>query len=392
MRNSSITLFDYIGVVLLVLVSDAICFLYVLKPFLCFLIFFVFSLCRFLVFKKRGFFTISKFYLYIYSLSILINMYFINTNTLGNNGLAIFVCLWGSYFFYSTYTFEKFRKIYLNIIYVITILGVPIYLLCEAGLLPVSKIITFDGIVRTQFLFFNVGWESLHGRFSGIWHEAGACMIFLNLCILLYSNDIRNRIVDKKTKYKLIIVSLGIIATQSTTGYLVFICILIYCFYPLIVKTKSFIKSLYLILLVVVVYMLANSNTIVNKFNQDSSESAETSFAVRKMDNLSLMTMACEKPLTGYGYQTIEFEERAFRLGNRSSSNGILYISACAGIWWIVLYLISLYKGCRSVSITHPLFFMLIIILMQCNERFVELPISYLFLAPFMKNNKYNYV
>ena len=135
-------------------------------------------------------------------------------------------------------------------------------------------------------------------------------------------------------------------------------------------------------------YYIFNSDVIVDKFAQDSTEGAQTSYAIRRMDNLSMLTMAIEQPLFGYGYQTVEFENRASYLGNFSSSNGILYMAACAGIWWVIFYVIFLYVNIRKQGMPMPLLVVAIFILLQCNERFVELPISYVFLTAFCLNHK----
>lgn len=374
---------DYLGVIILVLASDAICFLYTLKPLFAFLTFFIYSVYRYAKIKPLPVYKESIRYFVILGLSILLNVYVVNTNITGNNGLAIFICMVGSYMFFTSFTFQRFREVYLNVIFIITIIGIPVYLLVEWGLLPTTRITTFEGASRLQFFIYSVGWTELHHRFAGIWHEAGACMIFLNIALLLYSNSIRDSDVDNPTKWKLIIISIGVLATQSTTGYLAFMGIIIYCFYPKILNASAITKLLYSVLIIAACYYIINSDVIVDKFAQDSTEGAQTSYAIRRMDNLSMLTMAIEQPLFGYGYQTVEFENRAFYLGNITSSNGILYMAACAGIWWVIFYVIFLYVNIRKQGMPMPLLVVAIFILLQCNERFVELPISYVFLTAF---------
>lgn len=380
---------DYLGVIILVLTSDAICFLYTLKPLFAFLAFFIYSICRYIKTKPSPVYNVSIRYFIILGFSILLNVFVVNTNTTGNNGIAIFTCLIASYLFFTSYTFQRFREVYLDVIFAITIIGIPIFLMAELGLLPLTRITTFEGASRLQFSIFSVGWTDLHHRFAGIWHEAGACMIFLNIALLLYSTPIRNsEIINKATKWKLIIIVIGVLTTQSTTGYLAFMAIIVYSFLPKIKNTSVKTKIFYIILIIGACYYIFNSDVIVNKFAQDSSEGAQTSYAIRRMDNLSMLTMAIENPIFGYGYQTVEFDNRASYLGNITSSNGILYMAACAGIWWIVLYVLFLYKNIKRLGFSTPLFVVAIFILLQCNERFVELPISYVFLTAFCLNSK----
>lgn len=372
---------SYFGVILLLLVSDSICFLYKFSPFPTFLSFFLFSFYR--AFRKKTLFSKndSSIYVLIFGISILLNIYYFNTHTLGNNGLAIFVCLLASYFFYSSYDLDDFKRIYLAVIKWIVITGVPVYLLAEMNMLPTYLLPSFEGGLHSMFLIFHIGWPSYFHRFSGIWHEPGACTIFLNFAILLYSKELQEGNIDKKLVRSIIIITIGILFTQSTTGYMAFATIIAYSIFPLI-KRMSIGRKLFAgLVFILAIFLIVNSPVVTEKLSQEKTD--KTSLGVREMDNMAMLTMALDRPFTGYGYQTKEFDSISYYLDNKTSSNGILYIAACSGIWWILLFVIYSYRGISRMHFKMPIFVLIIFIILECNERFVELPISYLFILNF---------
>lgn len=372
---------SYLGVFLLLLVSDSICFLYKFSPFPSFLSFFIFSFYR--AFKKKTLFTKndSFVYVFIFGVSIILNLYYFNTHLLGNNGLAIFVCLIASYLFYSSYELDEFKMIYVSIIKWIVIIGIPIYLLAEMNILHTYNLPSFEGGNHSMFFIYHIGWPEYFHRFSGIWHEPGACTIFLNFAILLYSKELQEGNLDKKLVRSIIIITIGILFTQSTTGYMAFATIIAYSIFPLIKRMTIGRKLFTGFVFIFAIFVIMNSPVVTEKLSQERTD--KTSLGVREMDNMAMLTMALDRPFTGYGYQTKEFDSISYYLDNKTSSNGIFYIAACSGIWWILLFVIYSYRGICRMHFKMPIFVLIIFIILECNERFVELPISYLFILNF---------
>ena len=96
--------------------------------------------------------------------------------------------------------------------------------------------------------------------------------------------------------------------------------------------------------------------------------------------------MTSEKPLIGYGLSSTNYDIRAEELGNQTSSNGILAMSAMLGLPFLFVYLYFMSKGVKRIiqgsaaNLCLPL-----IILFHCTEVYFYFPIALIFIINFKK-------
>ena len=140
-----------------------------------------------------------------------------------NSMLGYLVSLTGAYLIISRYDYYYFVKILTDIIYYITLIGIPLYLLSTWELIPTFNLSTTNSFTYKYVLWYTIGWPDLFYRYSGIWHEPGSCQIFLNTILWLNFDKIRRWTLTHKEKQQLIVIVIGLLLTQSTGGYLVFI-------------------------------------------------------------------------------------------------------------------------------------------------------------------------
>lgn len=378
---------EYMLMLFFLLSSGSIIWVQVLSPAISHTTFFLISLYIFISKKKKvKYFTSFPI---IFALLIFINITLINTNTINRTGVGTIIATLGSFLFFQLFNFFKFRDLYLRTLGKLTLISILVFLLSELDLLPLYSLTDSAGKQHEMFLIFHIGWPYHFHRLASIWHEPGACMIFLNIALLLYIQELKSFSLTKHEKLYLIIIAIGILCTQSTTAYIVFSLILGYC-----TLSNTFLPKGKKILLILVygtaTSILFYSDVIQEKINQDEEEM--TSKGIRMRDNLACFEMAVSNPVTGVGFGTKEFDKISMKLDNRTNSNGILLISAYMGIIFIPIYWIYAYKyTCKwNRKKLDVIFIVLLFFLLESNEAFVELPVSFIFLTRFNSYNQYN--
>lgn len=376
---------EYFLILLSLLSSGSIIWFYVLSPAISHAFFFI--VCLYIFIRKKRKFKFYKSFPIIFSILILINITFINTNLVNRTGVGTIVAALASYLFFQLFDFYRFRYLYLKILGNLTLISIIVFLLTEAEILPLYIYTDGEGTAHSMFLIFHIGWPAYFHRLASIWHEPGACMIPLNIAFLLYIPELKSRNLNRNEVVYLIIIAIGILCTQSTTGYLAFILILGYC--VLKCSFLSFGKKLLLTIfcsgIIITIY---SSDVIQKKLNQD--EDGMNSKGIRMRDNLACLEMATDNPFTGVGFGTKEFITTSNKLDNLSNSNGVLLIAAYMGIIFVFIYSTYAYKYVHiwNNSKTDTLFIVFIFLILESNEAFVEFPVSFIFLAKFYSYNK----
>lgn len=377
---------DYALMLLFLFTCNSVVYFQKLSPAIAYSFFFIVCLICLIAKKKKlkhyGSFPI------IFSILIFINITFINPDTINRNGIGTLIAALSSFIFFQLFDFYRFRFLYIKVVAIITIFSIPVYILYEIGALPSMLLTDSGGNLHSVFFIFNLGSPYPMGRMASIWHEPGACMIYLNIALLLYLPEIKNHLLKPIELRYLVIITIGILFTQSTTAYVCLMLIIIYCIWSNS-KISTGKKLLMLILGGIVIFTLYHTPIIQEKFNQDAD--GNNSKGIRMRDNISCFIMAYEHPFTGVGFGTRKFEKLSIKLDNKTSSNGILFVAACLGLYFIILYPFCAYKEIRYRKIPpiDALFIVLIFIILESNEAYVEFPISYIFLAKF---RSYNYI
>ena len=236
--------------------------------------------------------------------------------------------------------------------------------------------------------FYTWGWNDIFERNSGPFWEPGAFQGYINIAILsiiFYKNDI------KYLKCKILILIITLITTQSTTGYIVFLIIIIMFGFNII---KEFTNNLLIKILIVFMIIgsgiyIISSNNISNKLEVENG-----STIMRSNDFGQSLKMISEKPL-GYG-NTYEKTIRERSLGIINNSNGILSMAYTYGIIFFMYYIYRLIVGLqntfRVTNIIKRIGIVAIFIILHSTEGLVWLPIYLIFVFKWKdeenKNNK----
>lgn len=375
----------YIMVTLMLFISATPCFFFTLSPGIAYLFFLFVSFFFFLHSKKENKLEVSgsSLYILIFIFVILLNVFIFNPNVTTNKWQGEIVGALGAYFFYSSFSFRKFKIILLDILSFITLLSIIVFLADSIGILPFVRQVQIHNVNYIMFFIFNLGWETPFGRMASIWHEPGACQIFLNMVILLYLDEIKQGRLSSAQWKKIIIIVLGVLCTQSTSGYLVLMLMSFYLLYPWIKKMRIYYKTLLIVIYLFSFAFLLTSDVVRGKLEQDIEET--TSLGVRARDNIACVEMAITRPFTGYGINTIEYSKQSYNLDNLTSSNGLLATCASLGIWWLCLYVYFMIKALKKMPLQIPISFsVLIILLLESNESYIDLPISYWYIVRFL--------
>lgn len=379
--NKNISMAEYFYVLLLLLSSNSIC--YAQAHFgLSAVLFIAFSGVLYFVKRAYRYTNNASVYIAIFCIMILINRFVFYTDVSNLAWLETIILAIGSYFYFAAFDYNRFRRAFLNVMCVITLLNIIIFLLDQYGMAPIQNVYINEVSWRMVGPFVT-GRSEAWGRMAGLWHEPGAFQIYLNSVLLIYAPLCAQNMLSTKEWLKIFIVVLGVILTFSTMGYIVLAMIGFTVALSMLKNASWFYKIVAIAVLPMIFYVVSHSEVVMDKLQQSRDSEVETSLGVRERDNVASLRMAIEHPLTGFGINSIEYKTRSLAWDNESASNGLLRMSAMLGIWWLFMYFLYLYKAVRRLKL-HPLLLALIIvILMQSNEAYVQYPISYMFIVQF---------
>ena len=285
--NIKIQRTDYFYVVLMLLTSCTPFYFQYLTPGISYSIFFIFSF--FLFIKRRVKIIVNHSYIYslIFSLSILCNKFLFNPDTMNNKWMGCLIGCIGAYFFFSSIKLDVFRKAYLRVITVITFISIIAFLLdiSHIGDPFIEYRMINDTSFRMIFEIFVTGWLAPNYRMSSIWHEPGACQIFLNTAFILYMPYITNHLLSK---YELLYANLHL--------YVLLFLILFFLFYFLFhLIYQNILHSLFFYLLIIYIF-ISLVLYIITKF----LEVFKLFYIARKKEVLNLFLPHFRMLPTGY--------------------------------------------------------------------------------------------
>lgn len=382
---------DYFVVFLFVLTSGSIFYMYLLSPAVTYIILLLVGFFNKLRIKNSRFYpTVQQnsswwFVVFVAILSYIGDLYYSHQYD-DRNLLGYIVVLLAAYFIVSSYNFFYFRNLLKNIVFFITLFGIPIFVLNELELISTTTLQLEKASDYTMFYCYTLGWPYIFHRFSGIWHEPGACQIVLNTVLWLYFDNLRRWKWNKGDLVKILVIGIGSVMTFSTGSYISLMLLLISIVLSLKIKSKHklFIELLIISISLVTVFFIFSSETVQNKLFEDDSVESQVSTSKRAADAIALYEMTIDRPFLGYGLGTHDFWSTSTNLGNTSNSSGLLTFSAAFGILWFIVFCIVLILRLRQLGFKKELFFFFIAILaMQSNEKFIEYPITSLFVFTF---------
>lgn len=384
-RNNNVILIkDYIIVLLFILASGCTMWVSAIRPAGAFVLLLAAGWANSQMYCKNIQGNNSVYYIYWIVALCLLNLITIQSPYKDNSMMGYIVCLSGAYFIISRYDYYYFVRLLTNLVFYITLIGIPIYALATLGYIPVMTLDTVDSRSYSYVLCYTIGWPEFFQRYSGIWHEPGACQIILNTVLWLNFDKIRRWKLDTNQKIKLFVILLGLILTESTGGYLVLIVFIAAIAFTSKIKSKyKIIFSIVIFVIAVVAIILIFTNPVIQEKIFVSKNESESK-ATRLMDISALWEMTIKSPIFGQGIGTDQFWEMSKRYGNTTSSSGILTYLASLGFPWLIVTAYFCYKSVRRLKLGVATWFLLAsIVLMQMNEKFIEYPITSIFIFRF---------
>lgn len=286
-------------------------------------------------------------------------------------------------------------NIYISIITTISIISLINYSVTFNFPNSVNFLAQHIQIGDTTFIvspFYTWGFDSyIYPRNAGPFWEPGAFQGFILIALIMllyYKNMI------KLYKWKILILVLTLITTQSTTGYIILSLICIFFWNDILklfsVKKEKFksVKKMFLlplisICIIFVVYFIFNSDTINNKFNDDN-----ISFNLRLNHFYNSLTLISEEPFFGFG----NGPEKTLKESSVSiddNSVGLLSLIYTYGLFFFIFYSYRFKRGIDSMfpfeGRAKRLCIYIIFIIMFMTQGYYYLPVFILFLYQWPK-------
>ena len=380
-------IWDYTIVIFMILISGGVVF-FMMYALLFVPLFFVCSLLYFIRFKRKTEAVNLRILLFIF-IYFLISYHLVAGDHVEgqfNTYIVYQILLVSSFFVISTITFDRFRCCYTNICCYLTIISSILFLLV------MSNIVTPRLYNNNLLVFFDVyGENRVLGRLHGPFWEPGVLQIVLNIALILNIDKLICIKHFRKEIWKYLVIVSGILLTISTAGYINLLYIGVVCLlYSGLLKKNILLTVAVLIFSTIFISLLLSSNAIQGKLAQQGED--ETSYEIRMADNLGMLNMTMERPFVGYGLASKEYDDRSWFMNNRTSSNGILFITSHIGIPFLLFYLLLVYYGIRRIYIKKiGIILFPVIVLLQTTEVFFYFPLSYIFIYKFNKKNSLEY-
>lgn len=273
---------------------------------------------------------------------------------------------------------ENFVKAYIKIMFFLAITSIIFFSISVFVPSLINKIslhLYFGKKICITSIIYTWGFGGVLNRNSGIFWEPGAYQGFLNIAFIM---TIIYRKYLKRVKLKLLIFAITIITVQSTTGYILFIFILLIFRNKLMINRNIFNKLIIAFLIILGVFIIIDSGNIERKFSNHN-----VSKHIRFNDFTNSIKMIEDKPILGFG--TGEFKDvQELKHGIKDNSNGLLYLFYSQGIILFVFYIIRLYKGKNNMLIVNSkmerLFLGVMLLVLYSTEGLAWLPFYIVFL------------
>lgn len=259
---------------------------------------------------------------------------------------------------------ERFIPRYVDVMVALALISLVIYTyIVFFGLLPAIPVMasgdSFDFGTRSSLLVytqFSSDIEAGRLRNTGMFWEAGAHQGFLNLALLLMARYPRT----KENKIKMLILSLALLTTQSTTGYVVFM--LVVCTHLSTDRSRS-----QAVRFTLMAFFLALSAYLYRTV---------AFLGAKIQDNLAEVGSSQGRVTDYINYSDQIFEH--FLLGSSyniqiPSGNGFFYQIICIGIVGVLFLMIPLYTHVKkNTTTTYALWFLFSIVIMYQGEGFLS--------------------
>lgn len=257
-------------------------------------------------------------------------------------------------------TFESFKQKFVRIMVVEAAVSLICFLWADilGNSLPlmVAGRNAANGYYMTPY--FTLGWYNIpvFHRNAGMYNEPGAHQIFLNFALLfLLSDNDHLGLTKKKYTLSLLILIIAVLTTQSTTGYM---CLLVVLMAVIMKKTEGRKNTKLKIAVIVAIAVLAlvESLTGVVETKLSGISTGHGSGLTRFNDTYYGYFIALSKPFLGHGVFMANQKDILNAYGIINISNGMASFAIRAGVVITVIFLIMIYNGMKK-QLPYGIFF-----------------------------------
>lgn len=279
---------------------------------------------------------------------------------------------------------KKFKYLYLNIMSFISLVSLILFPLVLLGFdfgnpfgtgLPYRGVWTIHSVIIYNF---DLNWN--FGRNFGMFWEPGAFACYICLTFVLFINDLRGFVLNNKKKVT--ILSLALLTTFSTTGFIVIALISFFVF-------KSTNKYIGPIIAAVVFALILSSDVVTQKIVKDLDVTAGMRLgerlyyegyasANRLGSFMFLYQFFVQHPIIGNGLNPEAlFSSMPYLLqyDNLGLGNGFMYYLASFGLLGLAIYLCGIWSYWRTTTRLQRILAMTIIIFLLQGEVLLNYPL-----------------
>lgn len=285
---------------------------------------------------------------------------------------------------------SHFTAVLFKVVKLLTIISLFGYLFINMLHLPIWGY-KIDN-TQTNYFFYSVSNAHLMQN-DGMFWEPGAFAGILTLTLVLNFTNLD--VIWKNDKASIIIILLGILSTQSTTGYITTFVIFVFKFWK--VKNKYIAVAVILFSIFVGKYLYENTTFLREKIDNQFAETKfqdKTEYSNTRFGSIIFDWHYIQKhPIIGNGFHEstryadhIHLQQLTKMGENLGSGNGFSNFLASMGIPFVIGYFALIFVNFKKVRLDYAIIVVLIILLNLQGEQWLNFPI---FLSiPFIIHNE----
>lgn len=275
---------------------------------------------------------------------------------------------------------EKFIYKFFIIVYYISLISLILFVPINLLGIHVPGLLWRDGGM-TYIIYTFV--EQHYNRNCGMFWEPGAFSGVLTLCLSLNAKQLP--FLWKEHKFKIVVIVIALITTQSTTGYIVLFFIGSY-FLLFFVRDKTIAFTVFPVLLVIAVIVYNNASFLQEKVEHqsestltlDKGEFTNTRFGSLIFD----MHYIKKHPIAGNGFdETTRYADNPelIRLiqsgGTLGNGNGFSNFMAYLGIPFMFFYILFSFNAISTINPKVGILTTVVILLSLFSEQWLAYPL-----------------
>jgi hypothetical protein len=237
-------------------------------------------------------------------------------------------------------------------------------------------------------IFFHTLWQKTSYRNSGMFWEPGAFAGYLNLA-LLFLGFIKNRLSKGMYWRYLIVLSIALLTTMSTVGYVAYpLVLLLHCDWKKATTREAAKKRFYTILVVIplfvaiCIYGFLELDFMYDKVDHqlESVKNSRTGWHTTRYGSLVFdWEYIKRRPIIGWGFHLkTRYALHPWMTGSHGMGNGMSDFTAKFGVTGMLIFFIALFRGMWSLagdSVWRSLIAVSIIALALQGETFLNYPL-----------------